>query len=318
MQISGYADSALSEPLNLGFEDSARLLATVAVSDLDDRYGTDYNFGEFFADEVAPRLGLRRSRPALREAGEVFENLSVHTILWLLAQNSTNLDVPLVWNTGLAPSAEPPDYDAELGLSKPEQFLIVTEGSSDAAILEKAFRIRRPDISDFFYFVDADEGFPFTGTGNLHRFCQGLARIGLINKTIVVYDNDAVGLAQWKLTASLRNLPSNIRPMKLPDLPTDSLFPTIGPARESMEDINGRAASIEAYLDLSGLHSQRVRWTSYVKSTQSYQGEFEEKATIVKDFLHKTDFEPWYDFSKLDSVLSAIVHECKNIYEGRP
>jgi hypothetical protein len=55
------------------------------------------------------------------------------------------------------------------------RFLIVTEGSSDAAIIGKAFRLLSPHIADFFDFVDMEEGYPFSGTGNVFRaspFCN--------------------------------------------------------------------------------------------------------------------------------------------------
>ena len=45
-------------------------------------------------------------------------------------------------------------------------------------------------LRDFFDFVDMTENYPFTGAGNLYRFCQGLARIRIQNRILVVLDND--------------------------------------------------------------------------------------------------------------------------------
>ena len=59
-------------------------------------------------------------------------------------------------------------------LPQSDRFLIVTEGSSDGKILFHAIRLLRPEIADFFYFVDMEKGYPFTGTGNLLNFCRGL------------------------------------------------------------------------------------------------------------------------------------------------
>ena len=99
------------------------------------------------------------------------------------------------------------------------RFLVVTEGSSDAAILRKALDMLRPTIADFFYFVDMQEGYPFSGTGNLSNFCKGLLSIGILNKTLVVFDNDAEGVLKAGQVSSLK-CPSNLGVLILPDLPS--------------------------------------------------------------------------------------------------
>ena len=43
-------------------------------------------------------------------------------------------------------------------------FLIVTEGSSDAKIIQHAFNLLKPHIADFFDFVDMEEGYPFSAS----------------------------------------------------------------------------------------------------------------------------------------------------------
>ena len=48
-----------------------------------------------------------------------------------------------------------------------------------------------------------EEGYPFTGTGNLYRFCQGLVSIEIENNIVVVYDNDAEGLENYEKTSKL-------------------------------------------------------------------------------------------------------------------
>jgi hypothetical protein len=128
-----------------------------------------------------------------------------------------------------------------------------------------------------------------------------------------IYDNDAAGVAQLQQTLALRDLPANISVIKLPDLPVGTLFKTVGPGGDSFEEINERAASIEAYLDHqeSAPHA-RIRWTSFVSSLNSYQGELEDKGSIVRDFLKRSDFSK-YDFTKIDSILDAIVQACREI-----
>ena len=312
VELNGYLEDEAAVPIR--FEDFAALLRAVDVSAVSDRYQKDFDLGEFFAEEIAPRIGLVGEPLVLLRYGEIFENLGTHTILWLLAQNPINLDLPVVWNFGGHLVEEWSKREDHIrSVTRSDQFLIVTEGSSDAYVIERAFQVRRSEIADFFYFVDTESGFPFTGTGNLHKFCQGLARIGLLNQTVVVYDNDAVGKDQWRKTVALENFPPNIKVIHLPDLPGSHMFTTIGPGGEGLGTINGKAAAIEAFLDLSGYGAEsRIRWTTYVPSLETYQGEFEGKQKIVRDFLQRNSYDA-YEFSKLDLVLNAIVEACRNI-----
>jgi len=80
-------------------------------------------------------------------------------------------------------------------LNQHQKLLIVTEGSSDSKIIQKALSILKPEYADFFRFIDMEEGYPFSGTRNLYRFCQGLVSIGILNRVVVLYDNDAEGVS---------------------------------------------------------------------------------------------------------------------------
>ena len=180
--IGGLADSES----NL-FAELFEKLRQVDVLHVSDQYQNDFDLGEFFAEEIAPRLKCS-GQSHLRGSGEIFENLSAHAVLWMLAQNVTNLDLPVICD--LDESDFPDDTlqsSSDSTVSRSQRFLIVTEGSSDAYVLKKSLFLRRHEISDFFYFVDVDAGFPFGGTGNLHRFCEGLARINLLNNTVIIY-----------------------------------------------------------------------------------------------------------------------------------
>jgi hypothetical protein len=64
-----------------------------------------------------------------------------------------------------------------------------------------------PHIADFFDFVDREEGYPISRTGNLFRFVQGLISIRVLNNVIVIYDNDAEGAANFERTGP----PSGLR-----------------------------------------------------------------------------------------------------------
>ena len=160
---------------------------------------------------------------------------------------------------------------------------------------------------------DADlhmgDGYPFTGTGNLHKFCQGLVSIGIENRVLVVYDNDAEGWAKHRDTTALR-LPRNLRSIRLPDDERLDAFPTRGPEGAGVADINGRAAAIECYLDLRGGPSNpSVRWTSYHRAAERYQGELEGKEAHARRFLRLRAIPSGYDTRGIELVLDTILAE---------
>lgn len=172
-------------------------------------------------------------------------------------------------------------------------------------VLRRAIEILRPDIADFFDFVDMSENYPFTGAGNLFRFCQGLARIRIQNKVVVVFDNDAAGREAEQKVRQL-NLPSSMTIVRLPQLPDCTSFPTVDPTGESNQDINGRAVSTELFLDLRSSPAPRVQWTSYNHHTQCYQGELIGKEQYVKQFLQLSVLPNDYDRSKLEFLLDHL------------
>jgi hypothetical protein len=188
----------------------------------------------------------------------------------------------------------------------------VTEGSSDAAILRHALKLLRPHLADFFDFVDMEEGYPFSGTGNVYRFVQGLISIAVQNKILVLFDNDAEGLANYRRCAAL-NVPANMRILSLPDLPAFTAFPAVGPDGERVSDINGRAAAIECYLDLD--EKARVRWTGYNQTSGAYQGELDGKTRYMRAFLQQCQRENGYDYSRIEHVLNVLVAGAVSISE---
>ncbi len=242
--------------------------------------------------------------------GTFFENLDPYVVLRLLAENPANLDIDVEWR--FADLVEGGWADATIyeQLSDKDRYLVVTEGSSDGLVLRRALAWLRPDIADFFDFVDMSENYPFTGAGNLFRFCQGLARIRIQNKVVVIFDNDAAGREAEEKVRQLE-LPPCMTIVRLPHLADCTRFPTAGPTGRSEQDINGQAVSTELFLDLRSGPAACVRWTSYNSNMQCYQGELIGKEKYVKDFLQQPALPPDYDCSKLnlllDHVYSAIV-----------
>jgi len=213
--------------------------------------------------------------------------------------------------------SEAVDFIPEL---KPEeQFIVVTEGSSDSKVIQKAFAILHPEVLDFFTFIDMEEGYPFSGSGNLASFCRGLIKIGIQNKTIVLFDNDAEGVSKYK---GLENVlcPSTMQITRLPDLPELRSVRAIGTSGETLDDINGKAASIEAYLDLNWKATRPavVRWTNYVQGLGVYQGALDSKEFYVRSFLSLRGADSVYDTSKLSVVLSGLLQTAGAIARAHP
>lgn len=242
--------------------------------------------------------------------------LDPYCVLRILAGNEANLNSEVIWQYGWLVEAGWATVDEFRPLARRRQtFLIATEGTSDGHILEQAFKLLRPGIADFFRFIDVTERHPFSGTGNLVKFAEGLVKIDVQNQTVLLFDNDAEGVeARGKLSGY--NLPSNMRSMLLPDLDAFRSFPASGPNGDHLADINGRAAAIECYLDhrLHHYPSPKIVWTSYKREAGIYQGALEHKDSYTKAFLKlKHQDLGSYDTTNIEKVLDAIVTQCTAI-----
>src|SRR5262249_21342312 len=152
----------------------------------------DEAYRRFAEYEIIPRLGLEPVLDGLsispRDAGEFLEHVHPWAILRLLAQNPANLELPVVWRfADIVDGGWKKRENIHSDLPTERQFLLVTEGNSDTNILKRAFGLLRPQVSDFFGFIDMENGYPFTGTGNLGNFCRGLVKIGVLNNILVIY-----------------------------------------------------------------------------------------------------------------------------------
>jgi hypothetical protein len=299
------------EKPDIGFDVLARALASVDVQavGLDPSFA-DHSLGDFAARSILgdPEFAktLENLKSLTRFDGTFFENLDPYVVLRLLAENPANLDIPVEWRIAdIVEGGWADDAHIYEGLSDRDRYLIVTEGSSDGAVIRRAMELLHPDISDFFDFVDMSENFPFTGAGNLFRFCQGLARIKIQNKVVVIFDNDVAGREAEQKVLQL-DLPANMIIVRLPDIPKYKTFPTVGPNGQADEDINGRAVSTELFLDLRSGPQPRVRWTAYNASMQCYQGELVEKELYAKQFIRLRALPPDYDCSKLELLIDHL------------
>ncbi len=303
----------LEQP-EISFDTMLEVFSKINIKDYKNKkeYG-DYDLGEYvieniFQNETFKELG-NHIDISDKDIGAYFENLDPLFTLRLLIENPNNLDINLEWRTqDVIEGGWTNDKEIFVGVEEADKFLIVTEGSSDTFIIKKSLKLLKPDILDFFTFVDMEDNYPFTGTGNLYRFCQGLTSIRIQNKTLVLFDNDLEGLDKFNKTCNL-NLPSQMRIMKLPELEEFNDFLTVGPTGETKENINGKAVAIECFLDLTK-SNPKIRWTNYNKDFDSYQGSLENKDDYVKKFKTVKSENDDYDFSKLNRLLDEIYKNC--------
>jgi hypothetical protein len=253
--------------------------------------------------------------------GELVNILHPYSVMRLLAENKSNNSAAVDWQYGLLVEAGwATEAEFVPDARRSETFLIATEGSSDVHVLKHALALLRPGIEDFFRFIDVAESHPFSGTGNLVRFAEGLAKIDVQNQVLILFDNDAEGLEAHQRVSKL-TLPSNMRAAMLPELHGFRAFPAEGPEGLRKADINRRAAAIECYLDLSAANfpPAKVRWTNYKQAVDTYHGALEHKEFYVKEFLKQTPetiADGTYDASRIGAVLDLLVAQCTEIAAG--
>jgi len=244
---------------------------------------------------------------------DALEQLGPYSLLQLIALNPISHSLPVVWD--FADVVEGGWADRGGFVRSPilnNRFLVVTEGSSDSKVLRHAFKLLKPHLADFFYYIDMQSGYPFSGTGNMFRFLQGIVSLPILNHTLFVYDNDAEGVFNHGRSSELM-LPDNVVVMKLPNCLSLTDIETVGPSGRHRTDINGRAAAIECYLDLGS--NPVVRWISYNKALNSYHGVLEEKEHHLRRFLRLRIRSRQYDFTRIEAVLDAIIDTCVSCRE---
>jgi len=127
---------------------------------------------------------------------------------------------------------------------------------------------------------------------------------------VVVLDNDTAGRDALQRLRALA-LPSNMRITALPELDELKRFTTLGPSGHATEDINGRAAAMECFLDLAfgpGA-TPAVRWTVFNASQGAYQGELVNKDAYTRAFFANSR-RGNYDLRKLAILWAHILTVC--------
>lgn len=331
-RVEAEGSGVTARPGLMDFDQFIAFIRAYAVRDLNDEFTQDFD------DEHRAKHGLFAGEPAIEQlpAGDAYRDtggysershfgnligfLDPYSVLRVLAENPANLDLEVVWDYGnFVDAGWAQNRDFVAGARRTQTYLVATEGTSDTHILKRAIALLRPDIQDFFRFIEMEDRHPFSGTGNLAKFAEGLVKIDVHNRVVFLFDNDAEGHEAHR---SLQRFafPVNMRAMVLPDLEELRNFSARGPDGVSSADINGRAAAIECYLDLR-LHDRKppqVTWTNYKEKLDAYQGALNFKESYARAFYDATAesiTSNEYDVSKLRVVLDALQHQCTHMAE---
>ena len=330
------AEAVDSDPIGgselMDFEQFVGFIRTYAVHDLNDQFTPDYD------ERHRAKQGLFAGEPAIAQLpagdadrdtggysershfGNLIEFLDPYSVLRVLAENPANLDLAVVWDYGnFVAAGWAQDRDFVAGARRTQTYLVATEGTSDTHILRRAIALLRPETQDFFRFIEMEDRHPFSGTGNLAKFAEGLVKIDVHNRVVFVFDNDAEGQEAHRSLQRF-TFPLNMRAMVLPDLKELRNFSTRGPDGVSNADINGRAAAIECYLDLRlrDRNPPQVTWTNYKEKLDAYQGALDFKESYARAFYDATVeaiTSNEYDVTKLRVVLVALQHQCTRMAE---
>lgn len=303
----------------VSFEDFVKVVSAMNIDDLESlSENSGLTFYDYLSEVVFKQNGFEDAKePILANSDNFFlflDRLHPYAYMRLLAENPKNQHVKVMWRTQEIVEGRLVTKDElHTGVDDEHKFLIITEGSSDLFIIKKAMTLLRPDVTDFFTYVDMKEHYPFTGTGSLYKFFQGLSSIGMLNKCLFIFDNDAEGVEKYEKTAEIK-APRNLKVMKLPDLEEFSNFVTEGPTGRHYADVNGKAVAIECFLDLSYKVSKEpvVRWSLYKSDMKTYHGALEEKEHYTKQFKKVKSIHDRYDFRKLNLLIDHIVDVCKS------
>ena len=304
----------LSSSIPINFHNFYNTVINIDIKNINmtsEEYDFDYDLGEYVRKCVIHEIKDLSNFPYYDayDIGYFLENLDPYITLRILSENTNNHDLDVIWRfEDVVENGWILEEDIIPKLTTQEKILIVTEGSSDTDIIKKSINRLYSDIADFFDFIDMEQNYPFTGTGNLKNFVKGLSKINILNKILVILDNDTAGISVYNDIKTI-DLPNNLNVITLPNYKDFDNFKCKGPHGDSLENINGKAVSIECFLDHSSIDDEvYVRWTGFNDKLIQYQGNIEPKNLLIKSF-HQY-YKQEYDFTKLKYLVDYILESC--------
>lgn len=207
------------------------------------------------------------------------------------------------------------------------KIIILTEGSSDAAILQETLSILYPHLAEFYSFFDFDASRAAGGAPQLASVVKAFVAAGISNKIVALFDNDTAGREAARVLQRVQ-LPSYVALLHYPQLERLRTYPTVGPTGTAAFDVNGLAGSIELYLGedvivSTGLECP-VQWRGFSEGMGDYQGEVMHKGALQAAFWKRASrcrTDPRVvveaDWSGLDAIWQAVFHAFDDVsWEG--
>lgn len=171
------------------------------------------------------------------------------------------------------------------------KIIVLCEGSSDKAILERTMKLLFPEYYEYYSFMDFNISNVQGGAPALVSTLKSFMAAGIENRIIALFDNDTAAISARKPLADIA-LPNQIKIISYPNYDFLNTYPTIGPGGIQKLNVNGLAGSIELYLGKECIEDNEqqffpVQWKGYVQALDAYHGEVIEKAKIQKRFYKK-------------------------------
>lgn len=193
------------------------------------------------------------------------------------------------------------------------KIIILTEGSSDAAILREALGLLYPHLIDFYSFFDFDTSRAAGGANQVVGVLKAFIAANISNRVVALFDNDTAAREAARPLERI-SLPKNVAVLHYPALESLRCYPTIGPTGTVPFDVNGLAGGIELYLGKDVLSADHpVQWKGYSESMKAYQGEVMHKASLqdkfwqkVRSYKAKPDQIESADWVGLDQIWMSI------------
>lgn len=192
------------------FDNFRKVVSLVNIDDLDHfKDSFHLSFHDYIAEAVLTQSGFEDIKDQVTthddDFSALFDRLHPYFLMRLLAENPKNQHVKVMWQTHeIVEAGMVSNDDLYTGVDEKDKFLIITEGSSDLFIIKRAISLLRPELADIFTYVDMEDNYPFSGTGNLYKFFQGLASIGMQNKCLCIFDNDAEGVEKYHKAVDIK------------------------------------------------------------------------------------------------------------------
>ena len=163
--------------------------------------------------------------------------------------------------------------------------IVLTEGSTDGAVLKAALALLYPHLEGYYSFLDFESTRAAGGAGHLVSVVKAFAGAGITNRIIALFDNDTAAREAVRALQTVR-LPPNFAVRHYPDLELLRAYPTLGPGGLTTLDVNGLAASIELYFGKDVLSDGQggmipVRWKGYSDALRNDQGEVGNKGRLL-------------------------------------